>query len=307
MQENKVIVIAGPTASGKSALAIDLALALNGVVINADSMQVYKDMPIVSAVPTAEDKAKVEHRLYEIYDPSFRGNVVDWLKSAVAEIRDVWSQGKTPVVVGGTGLYLENLIKGMTPIPATPEDIRQKVQKMIDTEGVAAVHQKLAEVDPKSGQKIAENDASRIKRAYEVFLHTGEPMSVWQKKPLIQNLPEAKFFVIKICPSVEELDRLSYARFDAMVQNGVIDEVQKLYKRKLDPSLPAMKALGVPELIEYMRGKTNVYLAVQNAKLHTRQYAKRQRTWFKNRLDADFVLSKCYKGHFPEEVLALLK
>ena len=135
MQENKVIVIAGPTASGKSALAIDLALALNGVVINADSMQVYKDMPIVSAVPTAEDKAKVEHRLYEIYDPSFRGNVVDWLKSAVTEIRDVWSQGKTPVVVGGTGLYLENLIKGMTPIPATPEDIRQKVQKMIDTEG----------------------------------------------------------------------------------------------------------------------------------------------------------------------------
>ena len=307
MQKNKVIIVAGPTASGKSQLAIDLALVLNGVVINADSMQVYKDMPIVSAVPSAEDRAKVEHRLYEIYDPSFRGNVVDWLNRAIAEIRDVWEKGKTPVVVGGTGLYLENLIKGTTPVPATPEDIRQKVQKMIDTEGVSFVHQKLSEVDPKSGQKIAPNDVSRIKRAYEVFLHTGEPMSAWQKKPLIQNLPEAKFFVIKICPSVEELDRLSFARFDQMVQTGVIDEIQKLYKRKLDPSLPAMKALGVPELIEYMRGKTNVYLAVQNAKLHTRQYAKRQRTWFKNRLTADFVLSKCYKGHFPEEVLELLK
>lgn len=307
MSENKVIVVAGPTASGKSALAMDLAIKLNGVVINADSMQVYKDMPIISAVPTAEDRAKVEHRLYEIYDPSFRGNVVDWLKKAIDEIRNVWAEGKLPVVVGGTGLYIENLIKGTTPVPPTPDEIRDKVQKMMDAEGVEFVYEKLKEVDPRSAQKINENDAVRIKRAYEVFLHTGEMMSVWQKKPLIQNLPEAQFFIIKLCPSVEELDRLSYARFDYMIQNGAINEVQKLYKRKLDPSLPAMKALGVPELIEYFRGKKNIYLAAQDAKLHTRQYAKRQRTWFKNRLQADFVLSKCYKGHFPEEVLELLK
>ena len=307
MQNNKVIIIAGPTASGKSKLAIDIALAVNGVVLNADSMQVYKDMPIVSAVPTAEDRAKVEHRLYEIFEPSFRGNVVDWLKCATEEIRNVWKEGKVPVVVGGTGLYIENLMKGATPIPATPDKIRNQVQKMIDEKGVPYVHQKLSEVDPKSGQKIAPKDAARVKRAYEVFLHTGEAMSDWQKKPLIQYLPEAQFFVIKICPSVEELDRLSYERFDKMVQEGVIDEVQKLYKRKLSLRLPAMKALGVPELVEYFKGKTNVYLAVQNAKLHTRQYAKRQRTWFKNRLQADFVLTKCYKGYFPDEVLALLK
>lgn len=307
MQSNKVIIIAGPTASGKSALAIDIAMAVNGVVINADSMQVYKDMPIISAAPTAEDKAKVEHRLYEIYDPSFRGNVVDWLKLATEEIRKVWADGKMPVVVGGTGLYLENLIKGTTPIPQTPDKIRNQVQKLIDEKGVPFVHQKLEEVDPAAGQKIAPKDAARVKRAYEVFLHTGEKMSDWQKKPLIKYLPEAQFFVIKICPSVEELDRLSYARFDKMVQMGAIDEVQKLYKRKLNLSLPAMKALGVPELIEYFKGKTNVYSAVQNAKLHTRQYAKRQRTWFKNRLQADFVLTKCYKGDFPSEVLELLK
>ena len=132
MQSNKVIIIAGPTASGKSALAIDIALAVNGVVINADSMQVYKDMPIISAAPTAEDKAKVDHRLYEIYDPSFRGNVVDWLKLATEEIRKVWAEGKMPVVVGGTGLYIENLIKGTTPIPQTPDKIRNQVQKLID-------------------------------------------------------------------------------------------------------------------------------------------------------------------------------
>ena len=307
MPRNRVVIIAGPTASGKSSFAIDLALKLNGVIVNADSMQVYKDMPIISAVPTREDKEKAEHRLYEIYDPSFRGNVVDWLNLAIKEIRDIWSKGKLPLVVGGTGLYIENLMKGTTPIPAMPDAIRQKVQKMIEEEGVVSVHGKLAEVDPKSGQKINANDMTRIKRAYEVFLHTGEPMSVWQKKPLIQNLSEANFFTIKLCPSTQELDELSYARFDKMVELGVIDEVERLYKRKLDPSLPAMKALGVPELIEYFKGKTNVYLAVQNAKLHTRQYAKRQRTWFKNRLPADFEYKKCYKGDFPDEMLDILK
>jgi len=307
MQKNRVIIIAGPTASGKSRLAIDIALAVDGVVINADSMQVYKDMPIISAAPTAEDKAKVEHRLYEIFDPSFRGNVVDWLKLAVQEIRNAWKEGKVPVVVGGTGFYLENLIKGSTPIPATPDEIRNKVQKMMDDEGIEFVYEKLKEVDPKSAQKVNKNDASRIKRAYEVFLHTGKMMSLWQREPLIQNLPEAQFFVIKICPSVEEIDRLAYERFDKMVDKGVIDEVQKLYKRKLSLNLPAMKALGVPELMTYFKKKKNIYLAVQDAKLHTRQYAKRQRTWFKNRLQADFVLPKCYKGHFPQEVLELLK
>jgi len=307
MSENKVIIVAGPTASGKSKLAIDIALSVHGVVVNADSMQVYKDMPVISAVPTTEDKEKVDHRLYEIFAPSFRGNVVDWLKLAVQEIRNIWKEGKIPIVVGGTGLYIENLMKGTTPIPATPDDIRQKVQKMIDEQGLAFVHQKLKEVDPKSGEKIAPNDITRTKRAYEVFLHTGEPMSVWQKKPLIQNLPEAKFYVIKICPSAEELDELVYKRFDKMVEEGALEEVQKLYQRKLDLRLPAMKALGVPELIEYFKGKTNIYTAVQNAKLHTRQYAKRQRTWFKNRLKADFELKKCYKGDFPQEVLELIQ
>ena len=307
MQENKVIIVAGPTASGKSALAIDIALAVNGVIVNADSMQVYKDMPIISAVPTEEDRQKVDHRLYEIYDPSVRGNVVDWLNLAIEEIRNIWKENKIPVVVGGTGLYIENLMKGTTPVPATPDEIRDKVQRMLDAEGVEFVYEKLKEVDPLSAKKIHPNDVSRIKRAYEVFLDTGISMAVWQKKPLIQGLPEARFFVIKICPSVEELDRLSSLRFDQMVQKGAIYEVQKLRKRKLDPSLPAMKALGVPELMEYMRGKTNIYTAVQNAKLHTRQYSKRQRTWFKNRLKADFELKKCYKGGLPQEVLELLK
>ena len=307
MPNNKVIVIAGPTASGKSAMAMDIALALNGVVINADSMQVYKDMPIITAAPTAEDKAKVEHRGYEIFDPSFHGNVMDWLKTIVGEIRDVWQHDQIPVVVGGTGLYIEHLIKGANTIPDTPEEIRQKVQQVIDNEGIEVIYKKLKEADPVTAKKLNPRDVSRIKRAYEVYLNTNETMSSWQQKPLVHFLPEAKFFVIKICPPVEELDKLAFERFDKMVENGAIDEVQRLYKRKLKPNLPSMKALGIPELMEYFQGKTNIYVAIQNAKLHTRQYAKRQRTWFRNRLQADYIFPKCYKGHFPKEVLQLIQ
>lgn len=307
MQTGKIIVIAGPTASGKSALAIDVALFVGGVVINADSMQLYKDMPVITAAPTDEDRTKADHRLFEIYDPSFKGNVVDWLKLVVGEIKSVWAEGKIPVVVGGTGLYLENLIEGTTPIPETIPEIRRQVQNFTDKEGLEALYQKVKEVDAPSALKIKPNDITRLKRALEVFLSTGKPLSEWHKLPLIKYLPEAKFFIIKICPSAQELDKRCYERFDKMVEAGAIDEVQRLYKRKLSPDLPAMKALGVPELMEFFKGKTNVYTAIQNAKLHTRQYAKRQRTWFKNRLHADFELKKCYKGQFPEEVLALLK
>ena len=307
MPTNQVIIIAGPTASGKSKLAIDTAVALKSVVINADSMQVYKDIPIITAAPSAEDKEKIPHHLYEIYDPSFRGNVALWLESATNEIKTAWQKSQIPVIVGGTGLYIENLIQGVSPIPETPADIQQTVQQLIDQNGITFLYQQLQEKDPSSAKRLAPNDTSRVKRAYEVLLATGKPMSAWRKLPLIQKLPEAKFFVIKICPSVEELDTLSYYRFDKMVEMGCIDEVQKLYKRKLNPTLPAMKALGVPELIEYLSGKTNVYQAVQNAKLHTRQYCKRQRTWFKNRLTADFELKECYKGCFPNEILEHLQ
>ncbi len=291
MQENRVVVIAGPTASGKSALAVDIAEQINGVVINADSMQVYKDMPIITAAPSAQDKARVPHKLFEIYDLQFRGNVVDWLTRAAEEIRNTWKEGKMPVVVGGTGLYIDNLINGTTPIPETPDKIRAHVQQLIDDGQLGFIVEELKKCDPKTAQKLNPNDVSRIKRAYEVYLHTKKPISVWHKEPLINYLPEAKYFVIKICPSVEELDQRAFDRFDEMVKAGVIDEVQKLFKLKLSPNLPSMKALGVPELMDYFKGRANVYVAVQNAKLHTRQYAKRQRTWFKNRLQADFCLS----------------
>lgn len=296
MPENRVIIIAGPTASGKSALAIDVAKAIDGVVVNCDSMQVYKGMPIISACPTAEDKAEVEHTLFEIYEPSFNGNVVDWLERAVAEIKRIWQAGKIPVVAGGTGLYIDNLINGTTPIPETSAKVREEVAQMLKEYGSVFVYEKLKSVDPESAEKLNPNDTTRVRRAYEVWLDTGIKLSDWHKKPMVKKLPEAKFFIIKICPLAEELDARCYRRFDQMMETGALEEVQKLAALHLSETLPAMRALGVPELMRYLKGDCTLKQAVDDAKLHTRQYAKRQRTWFKNKLKADIELEHCYGG-----------
>lgn len=298
MSQNKVIIIAGPTASGKSALAIDVAKYINGVIINCDSMQVYKHMPIISACPDEKDKAIVEHKLFEIYEPSFKGNVVDWLELAVQEINSAWFKNKIPVIVGGTGLYIDNLINGTTPIPETPLNIRNAVANLLKDKGPNFLHKELEKIDSESANKISPNDITRLSRALEVFEHTKIPLSVWHTKPMIKKLPNAECFVIKICPSAQELDARCYLRFDKMIELGALEEVKFLNSLNLDSKLPAMKALGVPELMEYIKGNCSLKEAVDNAKLHTRQYAKRQRTWFKNKLNADFELKNCYLGDF---------
>ena len=300
MSKNKIIVIAGPTASGKSALAIDIAKAFNGIIINCDSMQVYKHTPIISACPDENDKSCVEHKLFEIYEPSVKGNVVDWLNLATEEIKNTWKQNKIPVVVGGTGLYIDNMINGTTPIPETPKEIRDKFALLLKGKGSQYLHQKLQETDSKSANKISKNDTTRLLRALEVYEHTKIPLSDWHLRPMIKKLPQAEFFVIKICPNAEELDARCYLRFDKMIEAGALDEIRFLYSLNLDAKLPAMKALGVPELIEYVKGNCLLETAIENAKLHTRQYAKRQRTWFKNKLKADYELPNCYLGDFDD-------
>lgn len=294
--ENRVIIVAGPTASGKSALALDLAVELGGVVINADSMQVYKNMPVISACPTKEEKAIVLHKLYEIYDPCINGTVVDWLTLAVEEIRAVWNDEKIPVVVGGTGLYLDNLINGTTPIPEVDLQIRAEVKKLREEKGIQGLYDLLKNVDEQTAARLSPNDTTRVSRAYEVFLQTGIKLSDWHKKPMLKKLAEAKFVVIKICPDKKELDERCYLRFDRMIAMGAIEEAQALNECKLKDDLPAMKALGVPELLAFVRGQCSLAEAAELGKLHTRQYAKRQRTWFSNKLKADIVLDECYKG-----------
>lgn len=303
---NKVIVVAGPTASGKSALAIDLAEAFNGVIINADSMQVYQKTPIISAAPSKEDKQRVQHRLYEIFAPDVNGSVVDWLNLAVAEIKNCWAQNKMPVVVGGTGLYLDNLINGTTPIPETSTEVRQKVMQKLYEIGVNKLHEELALCDPKTAERLSPNDKTRVRRAFEVWLQTGIPLSVWHDKPMVKKLPEAKFIVVKILPSKEELDERCFKRWDKMMEQGALREIEELANLHLDKSLPAMKALGVPELLQFVEGKISLNEACDLAKLHTRQYAKRQMTWFRHQLKADIEIQSCYHGQDNEKENVIL-
>lgn len=288
MQENLVIIIAGPTASGKSQLALDLAVALDGVIINADSQQVYQDTPILSAVPNEVDKAKVPHKLYEIFPASKHGNVVEWLDLAVAEIKKTWEEKKVPIIVGGTGLYIDNLINGTNQMP----EVRSRKPEF----DLKEMYEALKEFDFESWKRLNPNDVSRVTRAYNVYKETGIPLSEWHKKPMIKKLPEASFLVIKIVPEVKEIDERCYLRFDKMMEQGALKEVDNLSNQNLDRNLPAMKALGVPELLDYLEGKTTLDEAVNLAKLHSRQYAKRQKTWFKNKLPADFIIEGCYNG-----------
>ena len=307
MSQNRVIVIGGATASGKSQLALDLALALNGVVVNADASQVYRGIPIISAAPDATDLAKVEHRLYGYLDNNINGNVVDWLRRAVAEIRDIRQQGKLPIVVGGSGMYIDALINGSTPIPEVTAEIRAQVLQLQEEGGVDAVYAKLREKDAAAAAMLNPKDTTRVRRAYEIFLQTGISIADWYKRPMLKQLPEADFFVVKILPDRESLYRRCDLRFAQMVANGALVEIRNLLAEKLSEKLPVMRAQGVPELMSFVLGNISLSDAVAAAELHTRQYAKRQITWFKNKLSADITLNKIYDGACLPELLAAFK
>lgn len=299
MKQNPVLIIAGPTASGKSSLAIAAAQALNGVVLNCDSMQIYKDIPIIAATPNAWEKAQVEHRLFEFYDVTKRGNVVEWLELCVAEIQKLWTEGRLTVVVGGTGMYIDALINGITPIPEVKPEVRQNLRMRLQNEGLIRLYAELKEKDAEIAQKLSPNDKTRIVRALEIIETTGKKVSEWYKTPLIKKLPEADFMVVKIVPSIEVIEQRCRERLDKMVELGALDEIAELVRRGIDETLPAMKALGVPELSRVVKGEMLLDKALELAKLHTRQYAKRQRTWLRNKLQADIVFDDVYSGQ-PE-------
>ena len=285
MHKNSVIVIAGPTASGKSQLAMDVALGIGGVIVNADSMQVYRNAPILSAAPSEEDVKKVRHVLYGTKDISEESSVAEWLESAAFEIRIIWKEGKVPIVVGGTGFYIDALLNGIGDIPKTDR---------ADLPGLAEMYETLKEVDRESYERLNPNDASRVTRAYCVFKATGKPLSKWQKESSKKVLPEAKFLVIKLVPPIVELEERIALRFDKMMEKGALEEVKRIAALGLDRNLSGMKMLGLPELMDFLEGKHTLEEEISLAKLHSRQYAKRQRTWFNNKLEADITLTHCY-------------
>jgi len=309
MLKNPVLVIAGPTASGKSELAAQIAHEAGGVVLNSDSMQIYKDIPVIAAAPTEDELALAEHRLFALYDCGKRGNVVEWLNLCAAEIRKLWAEKKLPVVVGGTGMYIDALVNGVTPVPEVSVPVRETVRQKLQSSGLSSLYDELRQNDAEIAAKLHPNDKTRIVRAMEIITQTGIKVSEWYKKPLLKKLPEGNFTAVKIMPPLNVIEERCQARLDKMVyeENG-LEEIKTLLSRGISETLPAMKALGVPELSEYIRGKMSLEEALALAKLHTRQYAKRQRTWLRNKFAADITFDEAFTGQkeYLQQIIHIL-
>jgi len=280
-----IYFIYGATASGKTAKSLEIAKKRESIIINADAMQVYKDLPILTAQPSFEEKQQVPHKLFEIFDPSERSSVGRWSKLARTEIEKVVKENKTPIIVGGTGMYFGSLLGKLAEIPSIPKEIRGQTTKLYDEVGHDEFRKILFKKDEISANKIAKNDRQRLIRAYEVICHTGKSLSDWQKEGESFSL-ENKYNINKILINLdrEELYSRCDKRFLQMIEKGAIEEVKSLIERNLDPTLPAMKILGVPELSSYLKGEITLDKAIEKAKQSTRNFAKRQITWFKNQV-----------------------
>jgi tRNA dimethylallyltransferase len=280
----RAVLIAGPTASGKSALALALAEALGGTIINADAMQVYRELRIVTARPTPEEEARAPHLLYGHVDAAENYSVGRWCVDASAALAAVEREGRLPILAGGTGLYFKALTRGLAAIPPIPSQIRSAVRERLKREGIAALYAELSARDDANARRLMPADRARISRALEVVLATGRSITDWHAEGMKAALdPHA---AVKVFLDVDraELYRRIDSRFDAMLVSGALDEVRALAGRHLDPALPAMKAHGVPWLIRHLNGEIDLPAAVDMAKRDTRRYSKRQATWFRHQL-----------------------
>jgi len=293
-----VLVVAGPTASGKSLLAVALAEALEGTVINADSMQIYGDLRILTARPDAEAERAAPHRLYGFLDAAERGSVARWQALALAEIAAAVAARRLPLLVGGTGLYLRALQRGLAPIPEIPRDLRREAEQLHAALGGPCFRERLAELDPEAAARLPSGDTQRLRRAWEVVRATGVPIAQWQRRA--QDTAPYRFATILLTPPRDRLYAACDARFATMVARGGLAEAAALAARGLDPELPAMKAVGVPELLRYLRGEVTLAEAVAAGQRATRNYTKRQTTWFRHQTTADLVVDALLPHPFPQ-------
>jgi tRNA dimethylallyltransferase len=273
------ILIHGPTASGKTTLAVEVARRLDGEVINADSMQVYRELSVISARPDAEEMAGIPHHLFGHVDAATRFSTGDWLEAARAQIKRLQRKDKRAIFVGGTGLYLLALTQGLSDIPPVPEEIRAEVRLINDTEGAEGLRDRLIGVDPETAERLGTGDRQRLARAYEVWLATGRSITDFQTERQPAVLAEGEWIGYALTPPRNRLYQKIDRRFEGMLMQGAMQEARALLERGLDPELPAMKAHGMPWLTAFARGEISAELAAENAKRDTRRYAKRQFTW----------------------------
>ena len=291
----RALIVAGPTCSGKSALALALAERLGGTVINADSMQVFRELRIVTARPSPADEARVAHRLYGVRPAAEAGGVAWWRQAALAAMDEVPG---LPILCGGTGLYLSALTEGLADIPEPSAAARAEARALLEDEGAAAMHARLATQDPVTAARLRPTDGQRIARAWEVWRSTGRGLADWQaQKPAPSGW---RYTAVMLDPPRAELRAAIAARFASMLELGAVAEIRALLKLGLDPSLPAMRAQGVPELAAHLRGDMTLDAAAARAVLASGQYTKRQATWFRHRTFAGQSRTRWIHARFTE-------
>ena len=302
----KLIVVAGPTASGKSGLALRLAEEFDGVIVNADSMQVYQGVPILTAQPSAAEQERVPHRLYGVIAPERNCSAGIWRQMASEAVRTVWAEGKFPILVGGTGLYIRSLLEGLSPVPEIPDNVREESRALFAKLGNGEFHARLAEKDPVMAARLDPANSQRLVRAWEVLAATGRSLADWQAEPREGGLG-ADSRIVTVTPPREQLYANCDRRLEAMVQQGALDEVAALGKLHLDPALPVMKALGVAEFSAYRRGEATLPQALAAAQQATRNYAKRQLTWFRHQLITDFAVSEQLSERYFDKIFSFVR
>lgn len=280
----RAVLIAGPTASGKSALAVAIARRFGGTVVNADSMQVYADLRTLTARPTVEEEAVVPHRLYGHVDGAVNHSAMRYAADVATVLAELAQSGSLPVIVGGTGLYFKALTEGFSAIPPVPEAVRTAFRERVGDQETGSLHAELCGLDPVMGERLRPSDRMRIMRALEVKIATGRSLASFQgeRRPgPLDGMPLLKLFV---SPEREEVRRRIDARFETMMAQGALAEVAALRARRLDPLLPVMRAHGVPGLIAHLDGAMGLDEAIARGQADTRAYAKRQMTWFRHQM-----------------------
>lgn len=304
--QNSVLVIAGPTASGKTALALELAARLGGVVINADSMQVYRELRILTDRPSPQDEARVPHRLFGVLPAAERGSAAWWRDAASAEIDAVLAAGQVPILCGGTGLYLNALMQGIAEVPPVPSAVVEAAIARYRALGGDAFKQEVRTLDPVLGARLEPGDSQRLQRAWAVATATGRALSDWQAQPT-GGRDDLAFCRVLLFPPRPVSAEAVEVRFRKMIDEGAVDEVRRLAGLGLDRSLPAMRAIGVPQLIDYIDGKIDLDAAVEASVIATRQYAKRQRTWFRHQFLSDIRMDAQFSKSGFEEIFSEIR
>ena len=280
LDEHLALIVAGPTASGKSALALALAERLDGTIINADAMQCYRELRVLTARPSPAEEARVPHALYGVRGAAEPGNAAWWRGAALAEIEGARAGGRLPILTGGSGMYFDALVDGLAEIPDPGPAARAEARALLKEIGPGALHARLAQADPATAARLRPTDSQRLARAWEVWKGTGTGLAVWQAQT-VQRAPWC-FAAILLDPPRAELRAAISARFARMLEEGALNEVRALLALGLDPSLPLMRAHGVPELSAHLRGCLSLEAATERAELATGRYTKRQATWFRH-------------------------